>query len=85
MWITNFILKKQPFIADAAPLLSNQFRVKMSAGDIIPISTDLFLESIQNNFIDSTVPVMVRCAQAEREPSTKSVHRANCKIFFIDD
>ncbi len=45
--------KKQPFIADAAPLLSNQFRVKMSAGDIIPFSTDLFLESIQNNFIDT--------------------------------
>ena len=48
--------KKQPFIADAAPLLSNQFRVKMSAGDIIPFSTDLFLESIQNNFID-TLPL----------------------------
>ena len=45
--------KKQPFIADAAPLLNNQFRVKMSAGDIIPFSTDLFLESIQNNFIDT--------------------------------
>lgn len=48
--------KKQPFIADAAPLLSNQFRVKMSAGDIIPFSTDLFLESIQNNFIDTLPP-----------------------------
>ena len=45
--------KKQSFIADAAPLLSNQFRVKMSAGDIIPFSTDLFLESIQNSFIDT--------------------------------
>ncbi len=45
--------KKQSFIVDAAPLLSNQFRVKMSAGDIIPFSTDLFLESIQNNFIDT--------------------------------
>ena len=45
--------KKQSFIADAAPLLSNEFRVKMSAGDIIPFSTDLFLESIQNNFIDT--------------------------------
>jgi hypothetical protein len=47
--------KKQPFITDAAPLISNQFRAKASAGDIIPFSTDLFLESIQNNFID-TVP-----------------------------
>ena len=34
--------KKQTFIADAAPLLSNQFRVKMSTGDIIPFSTDYF-------------------------------------------
>ncbi len=48
--------KKQSFIADAALLLSNQFRVKMSAGDIIPFSTDLFLESIQNNFIDTLPP-----------------------------
>ena len=45
--------KKQPFIADAAHLLSNQFRAKASAGDIIPFSTDLFLESIQDNFIDT--------------------------------
>lgn len=48
--------KKQPFIADAAPLLSNQFRAKASAGDIIPFSTDLFLESIQDNFIDTLPP-----------------------------
>ncbi len=45
--------KRQSFIADAAPLLSNQFRAKASAGDIIPFSTDLFLESIQDNFIDT--------------------------------
>ncbi len=48
--------KKQPFITDAAPLISNQFRAKASAGDIIPFSTDLFLESIQNNFIDTLPP-----------------------------
>ncbi len=48
--------KKQSFIADAAPLLSNQFRAKASAGDIIPFSTDLFLESIQDNFIDTLPP-----------------------------
>lgn len=46
-------LKKQPFIADAAPLLSNQFRAKASAGTIIPFSTDLFLESVKDDFIDS--------------------------------
>ncbi len=48
--------KKQVFITDAAPLISNQFRAKASAGDIIPFSTDLFLESIQNNFIDTLPP-----------------------------
>jgi len=49
-------LKKQPFISDAAPMLSNQFRVKMSAGNIIPFSTDLFLESVRNEFIDTLPP-----------------------------
>ena len=48
--------KKQPFVTDAAPLLSNQFRAKASAGDIIPFSTDLFLEAIQDNFIDTLPP-----------------------------
>jgi cell division protein FtsX len=49
-------IKKQKFISDAAPLISNQFRAKASAGDIIPFSTDLFLESIQDNFIDTLPP-----------------------------
>src|SRR6185437_9786315 len=48
-------LKKQPDITDVAPLISNKFRVRATAGDIIPFSTDLFLESINNNYID-TVP-----------------------------
>jgi len=48
-------LKAQPFIEDAAPLNANQFRAKASAGNIIPFSTDLFLESVKNDFID-TVP-----------------------------
>jgi len=48
-------LKKLPEVDKAAPLLSNQFRVKASAGNIIPFTTDLFLESIENDFID-TVP-----------------------------
>ena len=51
--LTN--LEKQPTIAGVAPLISNKFRVRATAGDIIPFSTDLFLESINNNFID-TVP-----------------------------
>lgn len=48
-------LKEQPTIAGVAPLISNKFRVRATAGDIIPFSTDLFLESIDNNYID-TVP-----------------------------
>lgn len=48
-------LQSQSFIKDAAPLVSNQFRAKASAGSIIPFSTDLFLESVKNDFID-TVP-----------------------------
>ena len=49
-------LKKQISINDAAPLLSNQFRVKGSAGSIIPFTTDLFLESVKNDFIDTVPP-----------------------------
>ncbi len=49
-------IKKQPFITDAAPLISNQFRAKASAGNIIPFSTDLFLEAIKNDFIDTLPP-----------------------------
>ena len=48
-------LKQQPGIDGIAPLIANQFRAKASAGTIIPFSTDLFLESIDNDFID-TVP-----------------------------
>lgn len=49
-------LKKQNFIQDAAPLRSNQFRVKASAGKIIPFTTDLFLESLNPAFIDTVPP-----------------------------
>lgn len=49
-------LKAFPGIDGAAPLISNQFRVRATAGDIIPFSTDLFLESINNDFIDTVPP-----------------------------
>ena len=49
-------IKSQTTVDDAAPLISNQYRVKASAGDIIPFSTDLFLESIDDNFIDTVPP-----------------------------
>ena len=49
-------LKKQPDITDVSPLIANQFRVRATAGDIIPFSTDLFLESVDNDFIDTLPP-----------------------------
>lgn len=49
-------LKKQPFIEDAAPLLANQFRVQASAGTIIPFMTDLFLEALDEKFMDTVPP-----------------------------
>ncbi|HEU0064572.1 MAG TPA: hypothetical protein VFQ58_06055 [Flavisolibacter sp.] len=48
-------LKKQADITGVAPLMSNQFRVQLSAGAIIAFKTDLFLESLENDYID-TVP-----------------------------
>ena len=58
-------LKAQPFILDAAPLLSNQFRAKASAGQVIPFSTDLFLESVQNDFIDTVPPSFYLAARTD--------------------
>ncbi|CAN5358993.1 hypothetical protein BH09BAC2_BH09BAC2_21830 [soil metagenome] len=49
-------MNSNPAIETTAPLLSNQFRVKASAGNIIPFSTDLFLESIKDEFIDTVPP-----------------------------
>lgn len=46
-------LKKQPFITDAAPLEANQFQVELSAGNLLPFSTNLFLESIDDAFLDT--------------------------------
>ena len=45
-----------PPIEGISPLIPNQFRVRATAGDIIPFSTDLFLESLDNNFIDTVPP-----------------------------
>jgi hypothetical protein len=49
-------LKTYPAIEGISPLISNQFRVRATAGDIIPFSTDLFLESIDKDFIDTVPP-----------------------------
>lgn len=48
-------IKKQPFVTDAAPLDYSRYRVQLSAGTVLPIKTDLFLESLQDDFLD-TVP-----------------------------
>ena len=49
-------LKSKKFIDDVAPLAANQFRVQLSAGHILPFKTDLFLETIENTFIDTIPP-----------------------------
>ncbi|MEO6819598.1 MAG: FtsX-like permease family protein [Ginsengibacter sp.] len=49
-------IKDQPTINAVSPLISNQFRVRATAGNILPFSTDLFLESLDNSFIDTVPP-----------------------------
>jgi hypothetical protein len=46
----------QPFIQGVSPLIANRFRVQLSAGDVLPFSTDMFLESLDNSFIDTVPP-----------------------------
>ncbi len=48
-------IKTKSFIQDATPLLANTFLVKASGSSAIPFTTDLFLESIDNRFLD-TIP-----------------------------
>ena len=49
-------LQAQPFIDGAAPLKANAFKVMAGAGDVIPFSTFIFIESLDNNFIDTVPP-----------------------------
>lgn len=49
-------IRQQPFIADAAPLEANLFQVELSAGGILPFSTNLFVESIEDRFLDTLPP-----------------------------
>lgn len=49
-------LKAQPFIDDVSPLLPNDFRVKLSAGSVLAFNTDMFLETLDNDFIDTLPP-----------------------------
>ena len=49
-------VKTKKYVEDVSPLLANQFRVQLSAGAIIPFSTDLFIETLDNHFIDTVPP-----------------------------
>ncbi len=49
-------LKAQKFIEDATPLLANKFVVAASGGSTLPFTTDIFLEAIDNDFIDTVPP-----------------------------
>jgi len=49
-------LKSKPFLEDVAPLEANQFQVELSAAGILPFRTNLFLETIDNSFLDTLPP-----------------------------
>jgi hypothetical protein len=49
-------IKSQSFIDDAAPLIPNRFQVIASAGEMIPFASDVFIEALDNNFIDTVPP-----------------------------
>lgn len=49
-------IKSKPFINDAAPLIANQFRIQLSAGKVLPFQTEFFVESLENDFIDTVPP-----------------------------
>ncbi len=49
-------LKSKSFLEDVAPLEANQFQVELSAAGVLPFRTNLFLETIENNFLDTIPP-----------------------------
>lgn len=49
-------MKAQPFIDDAAPLIPNRFKVVAGAGQMIPFSSDIFIEALDDNFLDTIPP-----------------------------
>jgi hypothetical protein len=55
-------LKSKPFVDGVAPLIANEFRVHISASGIF--GTDLFLETLENEFID-TVPSSFQWQQGQ--------------------
>jgi hypothetical protein len=57
-------LRSKPFVDGAAPLIANEFHVHISAGGIF--GTDLFLETLKNEFID-TVPVSFQWQEGQMD------------------
>ncbi|HEX2534274.1 MAG TPA: hypothetical protein VHK69_11085, partial [Chitinophagaceae bacterium] len=49
-------VERQPFVEDAAPLLANDFRVDLSAGSVLSFRTGFFLETLENEFLDTLPP-----------------------------
>ena len=49
-------LQNDKSVEEVGPLIANQFRVKANAGGVVPFSTDLFLETLPRNFIDTIPP-----------------------------
>lgn len=52
-------IKTQPFIDEIAPSVANQFKIRGSAGSLVPFSTDLFTEALDEKFIDTVPPSFV--------------------------
>jgi hypothetical protein len=49
-------LRQQSTISGAAPLISNRFEVVATAGEQIPFASDIFLEALEEEFIDTVPP-----------------------------
>jgi hypothetical protein len=49
-------LRSQSFVQDVAPLVATDFKLELSGGTILPFRTDLFLESIRSDFLDTLPP-----------------------------
>lgn len=61
-------LKAQPFIDDAAPLISNRFEAIISGGSAVPFSTNVFLESLDKEFIDTVPPAFTWVEGQQKVP-----------------
>lgn len=49
-------MRSQPFIDGVAPLLPSRFEVVAEAGNTLPFSSDIFVEALDNNFLDTVPP-----------------------------